>query len=61
MVHGGGTPRSLVSNSLKLLDRAGCELMGVVLNRVKEDGNPYYQKYTKYGYYYEDNDGSRKK
>ena len=60
VVHGGGTPRNLVSNSMKLLNRAGCELMGVVLNRVREDGNPYYQKYSKYGYYYGDSDGSRK-
>ena len=59
VVHGGDTPRNLVSNSMKLLERAGCDLMGVVLNRVKEDGNPYYQKYTKYGYY-GDPDGSRK-
>lgn len=60
VVHGGGTPRSLVANSIKLLGRANCELMGVVLNRVTEEGNPYYQKYARYGDYYADHDGSRK-
>lgn len=60
VVHGGDTPRNLISNSMKLLNRAGCDLMGVVLNRVTEEGNPFYQKYSKYGDYYADHDGGRK-
>lgn len=51
VVRGGVTPRNLIASSLKQLDRAGCELMGVVLNRVEEKDNPHYYKYTKYGYY----------
>ena len=51
VVRSGVTPRALVASSLKQLERAGCELMGVVLNRVEAKGNPYYYKYSKYGYY----------
>ena len=51
VVRGGVTPRSLVADSLKELERSGCELMGIVLNRVEAKNNPYYYKYTKYGYY----------
>lgn len=51
VVRSGVTPRSLVSSSLKQLERAGCELMGVALNRVEMKKNPYYYKYGKYSYY----------
>ena len=51
VVRSGVTPRGLIASSLKQLDRAGCELMGVVLNRVETKNNPYYYKYGKYGYY----------
>ncbi len=51
VVRSGVTPRTLISSSLKQLERAGCELMGVVLNRVEAKSNPYYYKYSKYGYY----------
>ena len=51
VVRSGVTPRHLVANSLKQLERSGCELMGVVLNRVEAKKNPYYYRYTKYGYY----------
>lgn len=51
VVRSGVTPRSLIANSINQLERSGCELMGVVLNRVEMKNNPYYYKYTKYGYY----------
>ena len=51
VVRSGVTPRSMIASSLKQLERAGCELMGVVLNRVEAKSNPYYYKYSKYGYY----------
>ena len=51
VVRSGVTPRGLIASSLKQLERAGCELMGVVLNRVETKNNPYYYKYSKYGYY----------
>lgn len=51
VVRSGVTPRNLIASSLKQLERAGCELMGVVLNRVEAKSNPYYYKYGKYGYY----------
>lgn len=51
VVRGGVTPRPLVASSLKQLERAGCELMGVVLNRVEVKNSPYYYRYGKYGYY----------
>ena len=63
VVRSGVTPRNLIASSLKQLERAGCELMGVVLNRVEETNNPYYYKYSKYGYYskyYGESDGSKK-
>ena len=51
VVRSGVTPKALIASSLKQLERAGCELMGVVLNRVETRSNPYYYKYSKYGYY----------
>lgn len=51
VVRSGVTPRNLIANSLKQLERSGCELMGVVLNRMEAKRNPYYYKYSKYGYY----------
>ena len=51
VVRSGSTPRKIVANSIKQLDRAGCELMGVVLNRAQMKDNPYYYRYGKYGYY----------
>ena len=62
VVRSGVTPRSLISSSLKQLDRAGCELMGVVLNRIEAKNNPQYYKYSKQGYYanyYGNPDGGR--
>ncbi len=53
VVRGSFTPRALVADSLKQLERANCRLMGVVLNRVTAESNAYYRygKYSKYGKY----------
>lgn len=53
VTHGGVTPKSMVKNSARQLERAGCPLLGVVLNRVKGSGSGYYYKQYggKYGYY----------
>lgn len=53
VTHGGVTPKSMVKNSVRQLERAGCPLLGVVLNRVKGSGSGYYYKQYggKYGYY----------
>lgn len=51
VVNASDTPKGLISDSLKQIERAGCELMGVVLNKVNQAKSPYYQKYGKYGYY----------
>ncbi len=53
VVRGSFTPRALVADSLKQLERANCRLMGVVLNRVTAENNAYYRygKYSKYGKY----------
>jgi len=61
VVRGGETPKSMVKNSVRQLERAGCPLLGVVLNRVKGSGSGYYYKQyggkyygsgKKYGYGY---------
>lgn len=59
VVRSGVTPRPLIASSIKQLERSGCELMGVVLNRVERKRSPYYYKYSKYGYY-SDNYGNVK-
>ncbi len=52
VVHGGVTPKGMVKHSMQQLERAGCPLLGIVLNRVGGAGSGYY--YKKYGgkYYY---------
>lgn len=61
VVRGGETPKAMVKNSASQIERAGCPLLGVVLNRVKGSGGGYYYKkyggsyygkYGKEGYYY---------
>lgn len=61
VVHGGETPKAMVKNSASQIERAGCPLLGIVLNRVKGSGSGYYYKkyggkyygkYGKEGYYY---------
>lgn len=53
VVRGNATPKNIVKNSVRQLERAGCPLLGVVLNRVKGSGSGYYYKQygSKYGYY----------
>lgn len=50
VVRGGSTSKSMVKNSIRQLQRAGCPLLGIVLNRVEGAKNGYY--YKKYGGYY---------
>lgn len=51
-VRGGVTPKSVIKNSMHQLQRSGCPLLGVVLNRVDTTQSGYYNKYYKDGYYY---------
>lgn len=60
-VRGGITPRGVVRDSVRQLERAGCPLLGIVLNRVNESKSGYYKsyygkkygsRYGKYGEYY---------
>lgn len=49
-VRSGITPRSIIRNSINQLERAGCPLIGIVLNRVNTAQSGYYHKY--YGSHY---------
>ena len=55
-VRGGVTSKAAVRASIQQLERAGCPLLGIVLNRVSDAKGGYYHKYygKKYGggYYY---------
>ena len=53
-VRGGMTPRGVVRNSIRQLERAGCPVLGIVLNRVGGSGSKYYHKYYGKKYYYND-------
>ena len=52
------TPKNIVKQSLQQIDRVGCPLLGVVLNREEVKGGAFQKyygrdgKYTKYGSYY---------
>jgi capsular exopolysaccharide synthesis family protein len=52
-VRSGATPKGVVRESVRQLERAGCPLLGIVLNRVDESKSGYgrYGKYGKYGHY----------
>ncbi len=52
VVRSGVTSRHMVKNSIRQLERAGCPLLGIVLNRVDGSQGGYY--YKRYGgkYYY---------
>ena len=50
VVRSGVTPTNAVKASIAQLERAGCPLLGVVLNRVSSSKGGYYGKY--YGKYY---------
>lgn len=47
VVRGGMTSKSLVKRSIRQLERAGCPLLGIVLNRVEGSKGGYY--YKRYG------------
>lgn len=51
-VRGGMTPKGVIRNSISQLERAGCPLLGIALNRVSAGGG-------KYGKYYGKRYGSR--
>lgn len=53
VVRGGVTSKSIVKNSIRQLQRAGCPLLGIVLNRVEGARGGYY--YKKYGSKYYSN------
>ena len=52
-VRSGETPKGVVKESARQLERAGCPLLGIVLNRVNENKGGYgkYGKYGRYGHY----------
>lgn len=49
VVESGKVSRGMVQNSIHQLERAGCPLLGIVLNRVEDQRKKNY--YQKYGYY----------
>jgi len=56
-VRSNATPKGVVRESVRQLERAGCPLLGIVLNRVNENKGSYYhsyygRKYGAYGYGY---------
>ena len=51
-VRGGVTPRAIIRNSIRQLERSGCPLLGIVLNRVDTPQGGYYHKYYGKKYYY---------
>ncbi|MBQ9015765.1 MAG: CpsD/CapB family tyrosine-protein kinase [Firmicutes bacterium] len=53
-VRGGVTSRTIVRRSIQQIERAGCQLLGIVLNRVGGSGSGYYHKYYGKKYYYND-------
>ena len=50
MVRAGVTPKGIIRSSIAQLERAGCPLLGIVLNRAGAGSGKYYKKY--YGKYY---------
>ena len=46
-VRGGVTSRNVVRNSIQQLERAGCPILGIVLNRVGGSGKSYGKYYGK--------------
>ena len=56
-VRGAATSKAAVRESIRQLERAGCPLLGIVLNRVGDKKDGYYHKYygKEYGKYYSGN------
>lgn len=55
VVRAGETSKTLVKQSLSHLERVGCKVLGIVLNRAEVANRSYYRyygKYKKYGNYY---------
>ena len=50
-VRSGMTSRGAVRNSIRQLERAGCPVLGIVLNRVTQSQGGYYHKYYGNKYY----------
>ena len=50
-VRGNATSKALVRESVHQLERAGCPLLGIVLNRVGDTKSGYYHKYYGNKYY----------
>lgn len=48
----GVTPKGVIRNSIGQLERAGCPVLGIVLNRVDTTSGGYYNKYYHGGKYY---------
>jgi capsular exopolysaccharide synthesis family protein len=51
VIRANSTPKKLIKSSIAQLERAGCPLLGVVLNRTKSKSGGYYSKYGRYGKY----------
>ena len=54
VVRAGETPKAMVRNSIRQLERAGCPVVGIALSRAKGAAGGYYHKYGSYygkGYY----------
>ena len=47
-VRAGETPKAMVRNSIRQLERAGCPVVGIALSRAKGAANGYYHKYGNY-------------
>ena len=50
VVRAGETPKAMVRNSIRQLERADCPVLGIALSRAKGGAGGYY--YKKYGSYY---------
>ena len=50
-VRSGETPRSIICNSISQLERAGCPILGIALNRVGASSGKYYGRYYGSKYY----------
>ncbi len=50
-VRGGVTPKGVVRESVRQLERAGCPMLGIVLNRVGDTKNGYYHSHYGKRYY----------
>lgn len=54
IVRSGVTPKGIIRNSIAQLERAGCPLLGITLNRCDAGGGKYGKYYGRYGSYYSD-------